>query len=116
MRRPQPRPPGAIRERSRLLPRAPSPADSQRALCRWWRAALPVPAAPVATARGWPVGSGYPLPSRYRHDGSSALVGVGGGGRRQARWTEEQETPRLSAFASLAGQGGVVEARMLRRT
>jgi transposase len=80
------------------------------------RAALHLPAAPVATALGWPVGSVYNLQSRYLHDGSSALVGVGRGGRRQALLTEEQETQLLSAFASRAGQGGVVEASMLRRT
>lgn len=116
MRPPQPTPPGAIRELSRLLQSAPSQADYQRTLCLWLRAALQLPAAQVATALGWHVGSVYNLQSRYLHEGSSALVGVGRGGRRQALLTEEQETQLLSAFASLAGQGGVVEASMLRRT
>jgi transposase len=114
MRRPQPMPPGAIRELSRLLQRAPSPADYQRALCLWLRAALHLPAAQVATALGWHVGSVYNLQSRYLHDGSAALIGLGRGGRRQALLTEEQETQLLSAFASLAGQGGMVEASVLR--
>ena len=116
MRRPQPMPPGAIRELSRLLQSAPTQADYQRALCLWLRAALHLPAAQGATALGWHIGSVYNLQSRYLHDGSSALVGVGRGGRRQALLTEEQETQLLSAFASLADQGGVVEASMLRRT
>jgi transposase len=116
MRRPQPLPPGAIRELSRRLQSAPSPADYQRVLCLWLRAALGLPAAQVATALGWHVGSVYHLQSRYLHDGSATLIGVGRGGRRQALLSEEQETPLLSAFASLAGPGGVVEASMLRRT
>ena len=116
MRRPQPLPPGAIRELSRLLQSAPSPADYQRVLCLWLRAALGLPAAPVATALGWHLGSVYNLQSRYLHDGSATLMGVGRGGRRQALLTEEQETQLLSAFASLAGQGGALEASRLRRT
>jgi transposase len=115
MRRPQPLPPGAIRELSRLLQSAPSQADYQRTLCLWLRAALQLPAAQVATALGWHVGSVYNLQSRYLHDGAAALIGVGRGGRRQALLTEEQETQLLSAFASIAGQGGVVEASTLRR-
>jgi hypothetical protein len=116
MRRPQPLPPGAIRELPRLLQSAPSPADYQLVLCLWLRAALGLPAAQVATTLGWHVGSVYNLQSRYLHDGSSALVGVGRGGRRQALLSEEQEAQLLATFASLAGPGGVVEASMLRRT
>src|SRR5919206_1259564 len=103
MRRPQPLPPGAIRELSRLLQSVPSPADYQRALCLWLRAALPLPAAQGATALGWPVGSVYNLQSRYLHEGSATLVGVGRGGRRQALLSEEQEAQLLSMFASIAG-------------
>lgn len=91
MRRPQPLPPRAALERSRLWQSAPSPADYQRVLCLWWRVALALPAAPVATALGWHVGSVYHLQSHYLHDGSAALIGVGRGGRRQALWSEEQE-------------------------
>ena len=115
MRRPQPLPPGAALELSRLLRNAPSQADYQRALCLWLRAALDLPAAQVATALGWHVGSVYNLQSRYLHDGSATLAGVGRGGRRQALLAEEQEAQLLSMFASLAGQGGVVEASVLRR-
>jgi transposase len=43
------------------------------------------------------------------------LLGLGRGGRRHALLTEEPETQLLSAFASTAGQGGVVEASVLRR-
>jgi hypothetical protein len=53
MRRPQPLPPGAALELSRLLQSAPSQADYQRVLCLWLRAALDLPAAQVATALGW---------------------------------------------------------------
>ncbi len=91
MRRPQPLPPGAALELSRLLKSAPSQAAYQRVLCLWWRVALDLPAAQVATALGWHVGSVYNLPSRYLHDGSTTLVGVGRGGRRQALLSEEQE-------------------------
>ena len=115
MRRPQPLPPGAALELSRLLRNAPSQTDYQRALCLWLRAALDLPAAQVATALGWHIGSVYNLPSRYLHDGSATLVGIGRGGRRQALLTEEQEAQLLSMFASFAGQGGVVEAGVLRR-
>lgn len=114
MRRPQPLPPDAALELSRLLQSAPSPAVYQRVLCLWLRAALDLPAAPVATALGWHIGSVYNLQSRYLHNGSATLVGVGRGGRRQALLTEEQEAQLLSTFASLAGQGGVVEAGVLR--
>jgi transposase len=115
MRRPQPMPPAATVELSRLLQSTPSPAVYQRGLCLWWRAVLPLPATPVAGALGWHIGSVYNLPSRYRRDGSAALVGLGGGGRRHALLSEEQETQRLSAFASTAGPGGVVAASVLRR-
>jgi transposase len=115
MRRPQPLPPGAALELFRLLKSAPSQATYQRVLCLWLRAALDLPAAQIATALGWHVGSVYNLQSRYLHDGSATLVGVGRGGRRQALLTEEEEIHLLSAFASLAGQGGVVEASVLRR-
>jgi transposase len=115
MRRPQPLPSGAALELSRLLQSAPSPADYQRVLCLWLRAALDLPAAQVATALGWHVGSVYNLQSHYLHNGSATLMGVGRGGRRQALLSEEQEAQLLSKFASLAGQGGVVEASALRR-
>jgi transposase len=55
------------------------------------------------------------LQSHYLHNGSATLIGVGRGGRRQALLSEEQEAQLLSKFASLAGQGGVVEASALRR-
>jgi transposase len=115
MRRPQPLPPRAALELSRLLQSAPSQADYRRVLCLWLRVALDLPAVQVATALGWHVGSVYNLQSHYLHDGSAALIGVGRGGRRQALLTEEEEIHLLSTFASLAGQGGVVEASVLRR-
>jgi transposase len=115
MRRPQPLPPRAVLELSRLLQSAPSQADYQRVLCLWLRVALDLPAAQVATALGWHVGSVYNLQSHYLHNGSAALIGVGRGGRRQALLSEEQEAQLLSKFASLASQGGVVEASALRR-
>lgn len=115
MRRPQPMPPGATVELSRLLQSAPSLAVHQRGLCLWLRAVLNLPATQVAAALGWHVGSVYNLQSRYLREGSAALVGLGRGGRRHALLSEEQETQLLSAFASTAGQGGVVEASVLRR-
>jgi transposase len=115
MRRPQPMPPGAAVELSRLLQSAPAPDAYQRGLCLWLRAALHLPATQVTAVLGWHVGSVYNLQSRYLRDGSSVLLGLGRGGRRHALLTEEPETQLLSAFASTAGQGGVVEASVLRR-
>src|SRR3982750_3981147 len=115
MRRPQPLPPGATLELSRFLQSAPSPAVYQRGLCLWLRAVLNLSAAQVAAALGWHIGSVYNLQSRCLRDGSSVLGGLGRGGRRHALLTEEQETQLVSAFASTAGQGGVVEASVLRR-
>ena len=110
MRPPRPLPGRAKKELTRLLQTVDSKADYRRVLCLWLRAALGLPAAEVALALGWRTSSVYNLQSRYQHEGATALLGAGRGGRRRAWLSPEQEQRLLDSFTATAGQGGMTEA------
>jgi transposase len=107
-------PSAAVPELETLLQQTDSKADYQRVLCLWLRATLRLPASEIARTLGWRVGSVHNLHSRYRHEGASALVGVGRGGRRRELLSVEEEQALLQTFTASAEQGGVTEAGRVR--
>jgi transposase len=115
MRRPQPLPDHAEAELTRLMREVTTKTDYRRVLCLWLRTALGLPAAEIAVALGWRTSSVYDLQSRYLHEGSEALLGVGRGGRHRALLSIDQEQDLLASFAFTAGQGGVTEASIIRQ-
>jgi transposase len=99
----------AVPQLEALRQQADSKADYRRVLCLWLRAALGLSASEIATALGWCTGSVHNLHSRYLREGSSALVGVGRGGRRRQLLSVPEEQELLLTFSANAEQGGVAE-------
>jgi DNA-directed RNA polymerase specialized sigma24 family protein len=57
MRPPYPLPPSAKKQLTPLLDQAVTKAESRCRLCVWWRAVLGRPAAEMAMALGWSLGT-----------------------------------------------------------
>jgi transposase len=104
----------AVPQLEALLQQTDSKVDYRRVLCLWLRATLGLSASEIATALGWCTGSVHNLHSRYLREGTSALVGVGRGGRRRQLLSVEEEEALLLKFTSAAEQGGVAEASRIR--
>jgi hypothetical protein len=100
MRLPQPLPARAEVQLTRLLDQVETKADYRRVLCVWLRAALGWSAPEIARTLGWAMSSVYNLHSRYRHEGATALLSAGRGGRHHALLSEEQEKRLLASFAA----------------
>jgi transposase len=115
MRLPQPLPARAEVKLTRLLDQVETKADYRGVLCVWWRAALGLSAPEIARTLGWRMSSVYNLHSRYRHEGATALLSAGRGGRHHALLSEEQEKRLLASFAATARQGGMTEMSLVRR-
>jgi transposase len=101
-------PKGAEESLKRLMRKTKTKADYQRVIAVWLRATLKVSASQIATAIGWSTSSVHRIHSKYFQQGESALLGVGGGGRRRQNLSLEQEESMLSTFFQKAQSGGVL--------
>ena len=110
MRPPSPLPPSAEKKLTHLLEQAATKADYRRVWCVWLRAALGMPAAAMATALGWSLGTVHNRHSRYLQEGASILVGAGRGGRHRELLTLAEEERLLAALRAGAEQGDITEA------
>jgi transposase len=109
MRLPSPLPPSAAKQLTQLLDQVVTKADYRRVLCVWLRVALGMPAAEIALALGWSLGTVHNLHSQYLHEGASTLVGCGRGGRRRELLTVAEEEKLLTEFVARAEQGDLTE-------
>src|SRR3954447_20534210 len=114
MRRPCPLPEGSAERLAALLQEARSKAEYQRIQCVWLRAALSLPAAQIATALGWQVGSVRQVHSDYLRQGEAVLRSKPSGGRHRQNLTVEQEKALLLPFLQQAETGGVLVAAPLQ--
>jgi transposase len=114
MRPPYPLPPSAEKKLAQLLDQAATKADYRRVLCVWLRAALGMPAAEIATALGWSLGTVHNWHSRYLHEGASILVGCGRGGRHRELLTIAEEEKLLTSFVTRAEPGDITEVSAVR--
>jgi transposase len=114
MRPPCPLPPSAEKKLTQLLDQAVTKADYRRVLCVWLRAVLGMPAAEIAMALGWSLGTVHNLHSQYLHEGASILVGCGRGGRRRELLTIAAEEKLLTQLVARAEQGDLTEVSALR--
>ena len=114
MRPPCPLPPSAEKKLTQLLEQAVTKADYRRVLCVWLRAVLEMPAAEIARALSWSLGTVHNLHSHYLHEGASALWGCGRGGRRRALLTLTEEEKLLTQFVVRAEQGDITEISTVR--
>jgi transposase len=114
MRPPCPLPPSAEKKLTQLLDQAVMKTDYRRVLCVWLRAVLGMSAAEMATALGWSIGTVHNLHSQYLHEGTSALVGCGRGGRRRQLLTVAEEEELLTEFVTRAEQGDLTEGSAIR--
>src|SRR3954451_17784655 len=110
MRRPCPLPEGSAERLAALLQEARSKAEDQRIQCVWLRAALSLPAAQMATALGWQVGSVRQVHSDYLRQGEAVLRSKPSGGRHRQNLTLAQEKELLLPFLEQAAVGGVLVA------
>ena len=114
MRPPCPLPPSAEKKLPQLLDPAVMKTDYRRVLCVWLRAVLGMSAAEMATALGWSMGTVHKLHSQDLHEGTSALVGCGRGGRRRQLLTVAEEEKLLTEFVTRAEQGDLTEGSAIR--
>ena len=114
MRLPSHLPAGAEKKLTQLLGQTTTKAEYQRVLCVWLRVALGMPAAEIATALGWSLGTVHNLHSRYLHEGASILLGHGRGGRRRELLTVAEEERLLTRFVARAEQGDLTEIGAVR--
>ena len=114
MRPPCPLPPSAEKKLTQLLDQAVTKADYRRGLCVWLRAALGMPAAEIARALGWSLGTVHNLHSQYLHNGASALLGCGRGGRCRKLLALAEEEKLLAEFVAKAEQGDLTEVSTVR--
>jgi transposase len=108
MRTPQPLPEGAAERWAALLQEAKTKAEHQRIPCVWRRAALGLPATPMATALGWQVGSVRPVHADSLRQGEAVRRSKPSGGRHRQNLTVEQEQELLRPFLQPAEAGGVL--------
>ena len=114
MRPPCPLPPSAEKKLTQLLDQAVTKADYRRGLCVWLRAGLGMPAAEIARALGWSIGTVHNLHSRYLQEGAPALAGCGRGGRCRQFLTVAEEEKLLAEFVAEAEQGDLTEISAIR--
>jgi transposase len=101
-------PEGAAERLAAMLKEAKNQAEYQRIQCVWWRAALGLCAAPIATALGWQVGSVRQVHSDYLRHGEAVLPSKPSGGRPRQNLTVEQEKEWLLPLLEPAEAGGVL--------
>jgi transposase len=107
-------PPSAEKKLTRQLDQAATKTEYRRVLCVWLRAVLGMPAAEIATALGWSVGTVHNLHSQYLREGDSALAVCERGGRHRELLTVAEEGKLLATFASIAAQGEITEVSAVR--
>lgn len=107
-------PEGSTETLAVLLRQAQTKAEFQRVQAVWLRATLDLSDEQIAGAVGLSANTVRCLCSRFRLQGTPALVGVGRGGRRHENLTAAQEEGFLRPFLEQAGSGAILHVGSIK--